>query len=303
MNPLTLLMIVGPTAVGKTNVAIRLAEHYGTEIVSADARQCYQSMPIGTAQPTTAERRRVKHHLVDFLPVRQSYDVGRFEQDALRAVGTIHQQHTLAIAVGGSGLYLKTLSDGIDALPKVASGVREELNRQWQHEGRTRLVEELQRVDPGYYAQADLNNPRRVIRALEIYRSTGRPYSSFRTGRPTANRPFRTIWVGLELPREQLYQRIDQRVDRMIEQGLVEEARALSPWRDYPALRTVGYQEIFPVFEGVYDLSEAVRLIKRNSRRYAKRQLTWFRKDPRIRWFDARVGTDVLVERIRSYAQ
>lgn len=303
MTPPTLLMIVGPTAVGKTDVAIRLAELFGTEIVSADARQCYRGMPIGTAQPTAAERQRVKHHLVDFLPVTQSYDVGRFEQDALRAVGAIHRQHPFAIAVGGSGLYLKTLSDGIDAMPKVVPALREELNRRWQQEGRATLVDELRRVDPDYHAQADLNNPRRVIRALEVYRSTGVPYSSFRTGQPAATRPFCSLRIGLDLPRERLYERIDARVDRMIEQGLVEEVRTLSPRRDSPALRTVGYQEIFPVFDGTYDLREAVRRVKRNSRRYAKRQLTWFRKDARIRWFDAREGTDALVARISSYVE
>lgn len=295
------LVVVGPTAVGKTEVAIRLARHYGTEIVSADARQFYRETDIGTAKPSVAERAAAPHHLIDFLSVTHPYDVRQFEQDALRALEDIHQSHAHAIVVGGSGLYVRTLCDGIDEMPEVQPKVRQALQAQWQAHGLNPLLRELQLVDPDYYATVDRHNHRRVIRALEVFRSTGRPFSSFRTGQPVAARPFRSVLVGLDLPREVLYERIERRVDRMLERGLVAEARSLLPYRRYPALRTVGYQELFPAFDGTYDLDEAVRRVKRNSRRYAKRQLTWFRREPRIRWFDASDGTEAVTRRITFY--
>lgn len=300
MNPY-LLVIVGPTAVGKTAVALRVAQHYGTEIISADARQCYQRTTIGTAKPSAKEQARVRHHLVDFLPVAQSYDARQFEQDALQAVATIHQRHPLAVVVGGSGLYVQTLCDGIDEVPDVPPAVRQALNERWQQAGLVPLIDELRRVDPDYYAVVDRRNPRRVIRALEVYRSTGTPYSVFRRGRVAPPRPFRSIRVGLTLPREQLYERINRRVDRMVEQGLPEEVRSLYPWRHEQALRTVGYRELFPVLEGQYDLAEGIRLVKRNTRRYAKRQLTWFGRDARTVWFDTTDGTEAAARRIIAY--
>lgn len=297
MNP-TLVVVVGPTAVGKTALSIRLAEHYGTEIVSADARQCFRQTTIGTAKPTPEERQRVRHHLVDFLSVAQSYNVKQYERDALAALANIYQQQLWAIATGGSGLYVKTLCYGIDDLPPVSADVRERLRKRWEEAGLAPLVAELARVDPDYYAEVDRHNHRRVLRALEVYHSAGMPFSNFRGQQPGLVRPFRIRLVGLTLPREVLYERIERRVDQMIEAGLIEEARSLYPWRNCQALRTVGYQELFPVFEGKYSLEEAIRLIKRNTRRYAKRQLTWFRQDPAIRWFDATEDIEALTNQI-----
>ncbi len=299
MKPV-LIIVVGPTAVGKTALSIRLANHFGTEIVSADARQCYREMTIGTAKPTEEEQQRVRHHLVDSLSVAQPYDVKQFEQDALAALANIYQRSAWAVATGGSGLYVKTLSYGIDDLPAVTDGLREELRKRHQEAGLEALVQELARVDPDYHAVVDRQNHRRVLRALEVYHSTGTPFSSFRGQKPVVDRPFHIRTVGLSMPRERLYERIDRRVDQMIAAGLVEEARALYPWRDQQALRTVGYQELFPVFEGAYPLEEAFRLIKRNTRRYAKRQLTWFTRDPNTQWFDAN-QEDELLEKVVSF--
>ncbi len=279
MSSATLLMVVGPTAVGKTEVGIRLAQHYETEIVSVDARQFYQETTIGTAKPTGQELLRAPHHLVNFLSVTQPYDVKQFEQDALQAIATIHLRRPLALAVGGSGLYVNTLVYGIDDMPEIPFPIREKLAERLKQTGLSELVNELKRMDPTYYATVDRQNHRRVIRALEVYHATGLPYSSFRQRSSEIRRPFATLFIGLHLPRTALYQRINARVDRMIAQGLVDEARTLYPWKNHQALRTVGYQEIFPVFDGRYDEAEAIRLIKRNTRRYAKRQLTWFRKE------------------------
>ena len=300
MNP-TLVVVVGPTAVGKTALSIRLAEHYGTEIVSADARQFFRETTIGTAKPTAEEQKRVPHHLVGFLSVGQSYNVKQYECDALAAIANVHRRSSWAIATGGSGLYVKTLCYGIDDLPSVPAEVRQRLRQRWQGEGLDALVAELERVDPVYFAEVDRQNHRRVMRALEVYHSTGTPYSAFRNQQTAVMRPFRIHTVGLTLDRSQLYERVERRVDQMIAAGLVEEARALYPWRQQQALRTVGYQELFPVFEGKYSLEEAIRLIKRNTRRYAKRQLTWFRKDPTVHWVDAGNEADKLIQQVTTY--
>ncbi len=302
MKP-TLVVVVGSTAVGKTALSIRLAEHFGTEIVSADARQVFRETSIGTAKPTAEEQNRVRHHLIDFLSVEQSYDVKQYEQDALAALTDIFRRNSRAIATGGSGLYIKTLCHGIDDLPEVSGAVRETLRKRWEAEGLEALVAELARVDSDYHATVDRQNHRRVLRALEVFYSSGTPYSAFQGRKPALDRPFRVLTIGLTLPRDILYNRIERRVDEMIEAGLVEEARALYPWRQQQALRTVGYQELFPVFEGRYSLEEAVRLIKRNTRRYAKRQLTWFRKDPTIHWLDAGVKEDKLTQRAIAHAE
>lgn len=300
MKP-TLVVVVGPTAVGKTALSIRLAEHFGTEIVSADARQCFRETTLGTAKPTAEEQQRVRHHLVDSLSVAQSYNVKQFEQDALAALSDIFQRSSWAIATGGSGLYVKTLCYGIDDLPEGSVAIRKELQKRWESEGLAALVADLARVDPDYHATVDQQNHRRVLRALEVYHSTGTPFSAFRGQKPVADRPFRIRTVGLTLPRDLLYERIEQRVDQMVAAGLVEEARSLYAWRGQQALRTVGYQELFPVFEGQYSIEEAIRLIKRNTRRYAKRQRTWFGQDPSIRWFDATSDTSTLIDQVISY--
>ena len=296
-----LIVVVGPTAVGKTAFSLRLAEHFGTEIVSADARQCFRETTIGTAKPTAAEQQRVRHHLIDFLSVTQPYNVKQFEQDALAALADIYRRKQWAIATGGSGLYVKTLCYGIDELPEVSREVKEQLRARWQTEGLEALVDELVRVDPTYHATVDRQNHRRVLRALEVFHSSGTPFSAFQNQKSVAHRPFRILTVGLNRPRAMLYERIERRVDQMVTAGLVEEARALYPWREQQALRTVGYQELFPVFEGKYSLEEAIRLIKRNTRRYAKRQLTWFRKDPTVHWVDAGNEADKLIQQVTTY--
>ena len=287
MQTPVLVVVVGPTAVGKTELCLRLAEHFQTEIVSIDARQFYREMTIGTAKPTEAERARVPHHLVDSLSIQQPYDVKQFEQDALRIIARLHEQHGIVIATGGSGLYMKTLCEGIDEMPNVDTATRQHWHERWQTEGLEKLVEHLQAIDPVFCKTADLHNPRRVLRALEVHSSSGQPFSLFRNKTTsTIARPFNIVKIGLTRPRPILYERINRRVEHMLKAGLVEEARGLYPYRHLTALHTVGYQELFPMFEGKYDLAEAIRLIQRNSRRYAKRQRTWFRQDVAIRWFD-----------------
>jgi len=284
-----LLTVVGPTAVGKTEVCIRLAQYYNTEIISTDSRQFYREMAIGTAKPSKQELAQVRHHLVNSLSVTQTYDVKQFEQDALKTLSGLVEQYSLLIATGGSGLYVKTLCEGIDTMPNISPEARKFWNTQFETRGLDYLLETLKKVDPTYYQEVDQHNHRRVLRALEVYQSTGRPYSEFRQQKP-APRPFKVIKIGLTRDRATLYQRIDQRVDLMIAAGLEAEARNLLTHRQQNALHTVGYQEWFPYFDGDYDRDEAIRLIKRNSRRYAKRQWTWFRKDPAVVWFDT--GTD-----------
>ena len=296
-----LLVLVGPTAVGKTSVAIQLAKWLDTEIVSADSRQFYREMEVGTAKPTVEERNIVPHHLVDFLSIHQPYDVKAFEEDALRVIQQIHERKPVVIATGGSGLYVKTLCDGIDHMPEVDDSLRSKLQQRYEQEGLEKLSEELRQQDPAFHAQVDLRNPRRVLRALEIIISTGRSLTDFYDQQEKTTRPFRTIKLGLTRDRAALYERINQRVDNMISQGLFEEARQLYQFRQCNALQTVGYREIFPYLDGQYDRDEAIRLIKRNTRRFAKRQMTWFRKDPEIQWFDTDQEEADLLKKISSY--
>lgn len=284
MSKKTLLIIAGPTAIGKTELAIKLANFFSTEIVSADSRQFFREMSIGTAKPTPDELSKAKHHFVDFLPIDHFFSSGDFEKAALRKLEEIFEQHDVAILTGGSGLYIKAVSDGLDSFPDIPEDIRARLNLTLENEGLAVLAEQLQRLDPKYYAEVDLSNPQRVIRALEVSLHTGVPYSSFRSG-SSAKRPFEIIKIALELPREELYNRINQRVDQMIESGLLEEVRALVPKKHLNSLQTVGYKELFDYFDGNCTLGVAVEQIKMNTRRYAKRQLTWFRKDPEYQWF------------------
>ncbi len=301
-NTPTLIILLGSTAVGKTDIAIQLALWLDTAVVSTDSRQFYQELNIGTAKPTPAEQSLVPHHLVDFLSVCDSYDVKQFEQDALLALSNIFQQKKVAIATGGSGLYVKTLCEGIDEIPDINEEIRTQIQNEFEQEGLPALAEKLQQADPDYYAQVDKHNPRRVMRGLEIYRATGKPYSTFRN-QPNhqVSHPFDIIKIGLNRNREELYERINTRVDQMIAQGLFEEAGALAPFRDLNALQTVGYREIFPFLDGDYDQQEAIRLIKRNTRRFAKRQLTWFRKDTDIQWFELSGREDTAVNEMKAY--
>lgn len=279
-----LLLVGGPTAVGKTAFSIRLAQYYHTEIISADSRQLYRELTIGTAKPSPEELAAARHHFVDILPPEQEYNAGQFERDALALLDELFQRHQQVVVAGGSGMYVQALCQGIDEMPEVPALLREQLNQSLRKEGLPRLVEQLKLLDPLYYEQVDRQNPQRVLRALEVCLHTGKPYSSFRQ-QNFKKRPFHTIKIGLDRPREELYSRIDQRMDAMIVEGLFEEATRLYPYKKLNALQTVGYKEIFDYLEGSYDKKEAIRLLKRNSRRYAKRQLTWFRKDPSFQWF------------------
>ncbi len=272
-----LVILAGPTAVGKTRVALKLAQHFRTEIVSADARQIYQGMDIGTAKPEAAELALVKHHLIDVVPITKPFTVSDFESEAINCIASVHSKHDVCILVGGSGLYLKAVIEGLDIMPDVPQIVRDEVDRKWRQHGLGWIQRQLAAVDPEYYQKVDVNNPRRLIRALSFYTHTHQKISSYLHAAPK-ERPFRTIPMLLTLPREVLYQRINQRVDYMIASGLREEAKALLPHSGLQALATVGYQEFFAFFNEEIDEQEAVRLIKRNSRRYAKRQMTWFRK-------------------------
>lgn len=284
MNTKRLLVIVGPTGSGKTDLSIRLARHYGAPILSTDSRQVYRGMPIGTAQPDSDQLQAVEHHFVASHDVKDYLSCGEYAVQALSCLDRLFADHDWVVAVGGSGLYVKALCEGLDDLPAADPALRAELTRRLEAEGVDALAAELRRLDPQYYEEVDRRNPARVVRALEVCLQTGRPYSEQRSGTRRL-RPFGIVKIGIDLPREELYARIDRRVDQMVADGLEAEARALYPYRMLNALQTVGYREFFDYFEGRTSYVEAVELIKRNSRRYAKRQLTWFRRDKEIRWF------------------
>ena len=278
-----LVVIAGPTAVGKTYTGIQLAKRYSTEIISADSRQFYREMIIGTAKPSDEELAEVKHHFINNLSIHQGFNIGDFERQALNVADEIFKTNKIAIVVGGSGLYIKTLTEGMDKLPQTKPETRQMLNGRLVEEGIDALLNDLKEQDPQYYELVDRKNPQRVIRALEVCIDTGMPFSSFRKNEPE-ERSFKVIKIGLTMDREELYGRINERMDLMIEAGLFEEVESLSTFRENNALQTVGYKEVFDFMDGQYDREEAVRLLKRNSRRYAKRQLTWFRKDSEYTW-------------------
>jgi tRNA dimethylallyltransferase len=293
----TLIVIAGPTASGKTVVAIELAKYYKTAIVSADSRQFYREMSIGTAKPYDEELAAVKHHFINSLSVTETFTAGDYEKESLGLLDDLFKMHDVVILVGGSGLFIKAVCEGFDEFPNSTPGLREKLNNELNEQGIGFLQEKLKTADPEYYEQVDLNNPQRVIRALEVFESSGRPFSSYRKS-VNAKRPFRIIKLGLNLQREALYQRINKRVDDMVKQGLVEEVKSLLSYRHLNALNTVGYSELFDYFDGKTDLSTAIRLIKQNTRRFAKRQITWFGKDDEILWFEA--GKESMVNDILS---
>lgn len=281
----TLVVIVGPTGSGKTDLAIEVARHFGAEILSTDSRQFYKGMPIGTAQPSAEQLAAVKHHFIaDRLP-EQELSAGGYEREALERLGDIFEHHNVVVAVGGSGLYIDALCYGFDELPSDTAHIRAELMQRLESEGLEVLVEELRARDEAYWQVVDRCNPARVIRALEVCIASGRPYSEQRTA-TRRSRPFRTVKIGLLWPREELYDRINRRVDIMVGDGLEDEARSVSHLRHLSSLQTVGYREFFDHFDGKISRQEAIDLVKRNSRRYAKRQMTWFRRDESIHWID-----------------
>jgi tRNA dimethylallyltransferase len=279
-----LISISGPTAVGKTGLSVFLAKSISAEIISCDSRQFFKEMKIGTAVPTAEEMEDIPHHFIGHLSIFDDYSVGDFEKDAISKIDELFKKYDRLIMVGGSGLYEKAVTDGLDEFPEIDKKYREQLNLEFSESGIEKLQNELKIADPEYYKTADIQNPVRLIRALEIFRATGQKFSSFRIGQKTV-RDFKLIKIGLELPREELYERINKRVDLMMEAGLLEEAKQLYPNRNLNSLQTVGYKELFDYFDRKSDLETAVSEIKKNSRRYSKRQLTWYRKDDRIVWF------------------
>ena len=298
MNTKRLIVIVGPTGSGKTDLSIRVAEHYACPIISTDSRQFYRGIPIGTAQPDSEQLERVEHHFIASHELTDDFNCGAYEVAALKRLEELFVKHDTVVAVGGSGLYIKALCEGMDDLPEVEPALRSELAERLKSEGLEALAEELRKVDPAFYDVVDRKNPARVLRALEVCISTGKPYSSLRTGEKR-QRSFGIVKIGVNMERAVLYERIDRRVDIMVEAGLEDEARAVYPLRHLNSLQTVGYREMFDYFDGTISRDEAIELIKRNSRRYAKRQLTWFGRDEEIEWF-LPTETEKIIEYIDS---
>lgn len=273
----TLIIICGPTAVGKTGLAIQIANHFQTEIISADSRQFFREMNAATAKPTAEELNKAKHHFINSLSIQQQYSAGHFEKDALVCLQSLFEKHQNVLAVGGSGLYIKALAEGMDHFPTIPDSVNNEIKILYQNQGLSFLQEELKNKDPVYYDQVDLSNPYRLIRALSVIRHTGQTFSSFRMGKPV-NRNFRVRYIRLDLPRRVLYDKINNRVDTFFDLGWEEECQNLYPFRHLKPLQTVGYTEMFEHIEGKYTLGEAVDKVKQHTRNYAKRQSTWLKK-------------------------
>lgn len=288
-----LVSIVGPTAVGKTALAIHLAQYFNTEIISADSRQFFREMHIGTAKPSKDELAQVKHHFIDSHSISENYNAGEFGRDATEVIRQLHEDHPVVIVVGGSTLYLKALWEGFDDMPVVEESIRTELNVIFETQGIEPLLKELKATDPVYFNEVDQQNHQRIIRGLEIIRASGQPFSSFRKSARN-EMPYENLKIGLNLDRELLFERINTRMDQMIEEGLFMEAERLVDFQDHNALQTVGYSEIFGYLNGDYDREEAIRLLKRNSRRYAKRQMTWFRRYDDIHWFNPNQSKEII---------
>ena len=282
-----LIVVCGPTAAGKTSVAIALAKAFRTEVISADSRQVYRELPIGTAQPTAAELAEVPHHFIASRSIQEDYSAGMYADDALALLQRLFAQHDVVVMCGGTGLYIKAVCEGLDEVPPADPAVRDALTAQWKAEGLEALLVRLQALDPIHYARLDRQNPQRVIRALEVCLISGRPFSSFHTQLPQS-RAFETVKLGIDVPKRQLDARIASRTDSMMAAGWLNEARAVLPYRHVNALNTVGYKELFDHLDGNATLSEAVGLIKLHTAQFAKRQLTWFRKDASVKWMSAR---------------
>ncbi len=280
----TLLVLTGPTGVGKTELSLQLAEHYGCPIVSADSRQFYGDIPIGTAAPTPEQLARVRHYFVGQLALTDYYSASCYESDTLQLLDELFRTHEYVLLTGGSMMYIDAVCKGIDDIPTISDEVRREVWAHYEEVGLETLCEELRALDPVYYTQVDLKNPKRVIHAIEICRQSGQRYSDLRTN-GSKTRPFNIIKIGLIRPREELFDRIARRVDAMIADGLLDEAHRVYPLRHLNSLNTVGYKELFAYFDGVMTLDEAIEKIKRNTRVYSKKQVTWYKKDPDMTWF------------------
>lgn len=293
------LVIVGPTAVGKTQLTVKLAKELGVSVLNADSRQVFKELKIGTAKPAPIEMSGVKHYFVNDRNITQEFSAGHFEKEGLEVLAEIFENRDVAIVSGGSGLYVDALCYGFSDIPKVKNELRENLKERVKKEGLEVLFEQLKILDPNYANEIDPDNQQRIVRALEVCIGTGKPFSAFRTG-SAQKRDFKIHFIGLELPRELLYERINSRMDMMVENGLFEEAQRMLPYRQHNALQTVGYTEIFGYLDGHYDKQEAIRLLKRNSRRYAKRQLTWFKKNESVHWFEP-TQIDQILKLVKSW--
>ena len=289
----TLIVITGPTAVGKTDLCLDIARHYGVPIINADSRQIYKELLIGTARPTEEQMQLVRHYFVGTLSLEDYYSASLYEQQVMSLLEELFRESDYALLSGGSMMYIDAVCNGIDDIPTIDDATRELMKRRLAEEGLQSLCEELQRLDPEYYEIVDRRNPRRVVHALEICVMTGRTYTSFRK-REEKQRPFRIVKIGLNREREQLYDRINRRVDEMMAAGLLEEARQMYPRRELNALNTVGYKELFDFLDGRWPLAEAIERIKGNTRRYARKQLTWYKKDPQIEWFSPEQKEDII---------
>ncbi len=294
-----LISIVGPTGIGKTSLAIKLAQYFETEIISADSRQFFKEMAIGTAVPSKEELGSVKHHFIQNISIFDEYSVGDFERDAITLLRELFNKKNIVVMVGGSGLYIDAIIKGLDKFPEVDPNIRTELNKLLEEQGITVLQEQLSNLDPVYFNKVDTENPHRLIRALEICLGTGKPFSSY-LNQNKVKRDFKTISIGIDAERKIIYDRINQRVDLMVEAGLVEEVRTLEPQKSLNALQTVGYRELFKYFEGDWTLNFAISEIKKNTRRFAKRQLTWFKKNENTIWVDYQEDINSIIDKIKQ---
>lgn len=288
----SLVILLGPTGVGKTELSLRVAEHFGSPIISSDSRQLYKDLPVGTAAPTAEQMARVKHYMVGTLNLTDYYSASNFEEDVISLLNTLHQTTPTVIMTGGSMMYIDAVCKGIDDIPTVTPEIRKAIYAQFEREGLEHILQELKEADPVHYEEVDRMNYKRVIHAVEICRMTGKPYSSFRTN-SRKERPFRIIKIGLTRDREELCDRINRRVDQMMADGLLEEARKVYPFRHLNSLNTVGYKELFNYFDGEWSLDLAIEKIKRNSRVYARKQMTWFKRDEEIKWFHPEQETEI----------
>ncbi|TLX71977.1 tRNA (adenosine(37)-N6)-dimethylallyltransferase MiaA [Labilibacter sediminis] len=289
----SLIVIIGPTGIGKTKTSIKIARHYNTEIISADSRQIFKELKIGTAAPTSEELAAVPHHNIATHSIHDYYSAWEFEQDAMTISAKLFEKYDQVVLTGGSMMYIDAVCKGIDELPTIDQDLRDELKEQYEQEGIENIRRQLKQLDPVFYDQVDLMNHKRVIHAVEICLMTGKPYSSLRTN-SVKKRPFNIIKVGLEMDREKIYERINLRVDQMMVDGLLEEAKKYYRNKNLNSLNTVGYKEIFAHLDGEYDLNKAIELVKRNSRRYAKKQLTWFKRDQEIKWFNPTDSEEII---------